>query len=89
MKIYQILVTKKVGEDYQQVDAGTITLNDDGTVSGEATPGYERLVHSTLKGFVLTDGGTRRIYPEDDPKAWFERLPHEYTGSVLRIGPKA
>lgn len=78
MERCEMLVTTEDG----QVVAGIVTLTDDGRVAAMANAGYEILMRNILKEDNFRNG--EPISLVSDPQGWFEALPYEYSGSMVR-----
>lgn len=76
-----------IAMDDANLVAGVVAL-DDGVLSASANPGYEAMMQEVLTDFNVAKGGDK-IFPKDDPEAWFNALPYQYHGSRMwaRIVP--
>lgn len=81
-----------INEDFDKSTVvGTITLSDDGKITGVPIPGEE----NTMKGVLSepnfgADGNLHFI--DKDPVGWFEALPNQYHGTYFWariVEPKA
>ena len=74
-----------VNTDEGKERAGVVTLDDDGHITAQATPKYEILMRDLLRDYHIIDG-KRRVTKAQDPEAWFNALPSEYSG--IRVWAK-
>lgn len=60
----------------------TVTLDGD-KLTGEAEPGYERLLNNIMTENVFDVESQKQVSAKDDPIAWFLSLPFQYDGFYL------
>jgi len=63
------------------VVAGVVSLANN-PVTTKANPGYEITMRNILQGDNYRNGKPVKLAV--DPQGWFDALPHEYTGSMVR-----